>query len=238
MTQDMRYYYDYTVSPLGNLFYKTLHRQLNDIKDKTVLDFGSGFAFTSNFFAKHNKVVAVEYYQDMIDAAQKKHPFTQLCGDVSTLKNFEDESFDVVVLHLVLEFIDNQEHLVSELLRLLKKGGILSVVRHNRAGRIIQATVTEYNIAETIKLLNKEPSFSSAFGNICYYENEDLLNLAKGKLKLIKEQGVRSIASLCSAEDMQSKNWLEDMLMVEWELLKMQEFIDIAYFKHLTFIKV
>ncbi len=238
MTNSMKFYYDYTISPLGQLFYKTVHRQLGDINNKKVLDFGSGFAFTSNFLAKNNDVTAVEYLQEMIDAAEQRHPFKQLNGDVTQLKQFDNESFDVIILHLVLEFIDEPQNIIDEIVRLLKKDGFVSVVRHNRAGRIIQSVVQDYDIEETRRLLKGSPSFSSAFGDINYYDNDALLQLSNNYLKINSVMGVRTIASLCTAEMMDREDWLTDMLEIEWELLKQQPFVENAYFNHLILAKI
>ncbi len=238
MTEEMKLYYDYTVSPLGQLFYKTVHQQLGEIANKKILDFGSGFAFTSNYLAKNNEVTAVEYLPEMIEAVNQKHRFTQINGDVSVLKKIEDESFDVIILHLVLEFVDDAKTILDEIIRLLKKDGYISVVRHNANGRIIQSVVQDYNLDETKKLLSGAPSFSSAFGDIKYYGNDTLLELADDKLKIESVWGVRAIASLCSAEMMGRTDWLNNMFDIEWELLKQRSFVENAYFNHLILSKV
>ncbi len=237
MTNDMKLYYDYTVSPLGQVFYKTVWRQLETIKEKKVLDFGSGFGFTSNFFAKNNDVIAIEIDKTMIDACKGENPFHQINGDLCALQQFENESFDVVVCHLVFEFVDNPKEILSELVRVLKKDGIISIVRHNREGRIIQSVVQDYDLTETKKLLQGNPSYSSAFGNINYYKNDDLLAWANNTLKIENVYGLRALASLHNADVQSKENWVEDMLQIEWELLQQQSFIDIAYFNHLILKK-
>ncbi len=60
MNAELKLYYDYTVSPLGKLFYKTVFHQLEKYENMKVLDFGSGFGFTANFLSKKNDVTAVE----------------------------------------------------------------------------------------------------------------------------------------------------------------------------------
>ncbi len=237
MTNDMKLYYDYTVSPLGQVFYKTVWRQLESIQNKVVLDFGSGFGFTSNFLAKNNDVVAIEMDKTMIDTCTGENPFNQITGDLSALQHFERESFDVVVCHLVFEFVESPQTFLKELLRVLKKGGVISIVRHNREGRIIQSVVQDYDLLETKKLLQGAPSFSSAFGNINYYNNDDILAWSNNTLKTEKMYGVRALASLHNAEVQSKENWVGDMLEIEWELLQYQAFIDIAYFHHLILKK-
>ena len=52
-----------------------------------------------------------------------------------------DETFDIIICHNVLEYIDDKETVVKALSRVLKKDGILSIAKHNRAGRVMQMAV-------------------------------------------------------------------------------------------------
>ena len=48
------------------LFKKILWKQLGNINGKYILDFGSGEGITANHFAKDNKVIAVEPWEEML----------------------------------------------------------------------------------------------------------------------------------------------------------------------------
>ncbi len=235
MNDGMKLYYDYTLSPLGKLFYRTVWKQLEDVKGKKVLDFGSGFAYTTNFLAENNEVTALELDADIIKAAEKQHEYTQIHGDVSWLKNVADETFDVVICHLVFEFVktDERKIIIAELMRVLKKDGFISLIQHNRAGRVVQAVVQEYNLEDAENILNGGYSFSSAFGDIRYYSHEDLLQWTDDKMYISKVDGVRTLASLHNVDVCSLENWVDDMFKMEWQLLQHKAFVDIAYFHHL-----
>ncbi len=237
MNSDMKLYYDYAISPLGKLFYTTLWSQLSDITGKNVLDFGSGFAFTTNFLAQKNHVTAVEQLQSMIEHSDKRESFTQINAGIEYLASVPDESFDVVLCHLVFEFAQNREEIMRELVRVLKKGGTMSIVRHNKNGRIIQAVVQDYDLDDAVKLLEGGNSFSSAFGDIVYHTDEDILKLAEDKLKISETFGIRTLASLHGSELQQGDKWIEDMFNLESMLVNQPEFKSIAYFNHLILHK-
>ncbi len=237
MNYDMKLYYDYTVSPLGTLFYQTIWDQLSDIKEKNILDFGSGFGFTSAFLSKKNTVTALELDSTMIEACEKNASYTQLQGDLSKLHQFSDETFDMVTCHLVLEFVPDPKEILHELMRVLKKDGLLSIVRHNKNGRIIQAILQDYDLNDANNLLDGGNSFSSAFGDIKYYTNEDLLSWLDNQMRVCDIYGARVLGSLHS-EEMQAKpNWVEEMFSVESRLLKNTDFVKIAYFNHILLQK-
>ncbi|MBQ3544246.1 MAG: class I SAM-dependent methyltransferase [Lachnospiraceae bacterium] len=151
-------------------------KQLEFIKGKKVLDFGSGYGITANHFATDNNVVAVEPSKEMLESAAKDNNYMQIQGGVEALEKFEDESFDVVICHNVLEYVSDREKVLKEFNRVLKKDGIISVIKHNRAGRVMQMVVLLNDFDEAENLLNGGNSEAKQFGTINYYEDEYLID--------------------------------------------------------------
>lgn len=84
--------------------------------------------------------------------------YTQLFGGEELLAGFCDSSFDAIICHNVLEYVggsDKRTGILREFVRLLKPGGILSVVKHNRAGRVMQMAVLLDNLEEAEAILGK-----------------------------------------------------------------------------------
>lgn len=237
MDENMKLYYDYTVSPLGKLFYATAWKQMGEISGKKILDFGSGFGFTANHLAEKNQLIAIEKESSMIAVAERGNNYEQIQGDFSSLKELEDNSFDFIVCHLVFEFIENQQEILQEFHRLLKPSGRISLIRHNKLGRTIQVIVQDYDLKEAKSLLSGGNSYSSAFGDIKYYENKDLESWSDSKFHIFPSEGIRTLASLHDAETMGKEHWLEDMLVMELELQKLKETLAISYFHHVLLEK-
>ncbi len=236
MNEDMKLYYDYTISPLGKLFYKTVFKQLEEYKNLKVLDFGSGFGFTSSFLARNNDVIALEQDKSMI--LDNNPPYTQICNDLSYVKSLPEKSFDLVLCHLVLEFVDNRAEILNELVRVLKDDGVLSIVKHNKNGRILQAVVQDIDIKDAHRLLDGGFSYSSIFGDIKFYTEEELLNWIQVKMQVENTKAVRILASLHDAKTQASEHWLEEMFAIEQRLMGFDEYIKIAYFKHMFVRKI
>ena len=109
------------------LFKKIVWKQLGNIEGKKILDFGSGEGITANHFAEKNDVTAIEPSEEMLSNAWKDYGYTQIVGDVNALASFKDETFDIIICHNVLEYIDDKETVVKALARVLKKDGIMSI---------------------------------------------------------------------------------------------------------------
>ena len=231
MNENLKYYYDYTISPLGQLFYQSVWEQLPSIENKKVLDFGSGFGFTSAYISMNNEVTSIEKDEEIIKYA-KEGRYKQLNGDYNTLKSFEDKTFDVIICHLVFEFIDDYSKILKEFSRILKEDGFISIVRHNKPGRIIQALTLEEAYDEVSDLLDGKDSYSPTFGDIKYLKDEDILSNIKD-FYVESSYGVRVFASLQTNEMREKDNWIESMMRVERKVYSLDEYKNISYFNHL-----
>ncbi|HIR05235.1 MAG TPA: class I SAM-dependent methyltransferase [Candidatus Copromonas faecavium] len=150
-------------------------QQLGEINGKRILDFGSGEGITAAHYSENNSVIAIEPSEEMLSKAWRNDKYVQIAGDVSALAEFESDSFDLIICHNVLEYIDDKKTAITEMSRLLKTGGTLSIVKHNRFGRVMQMAVLLNDINRANDLLDGKNSTASKFGCIRYYEDDDIL---------------------------------------------------------------
>lgn len=219
------------------LLKRLVWRQLEFIKDKKVLDFGSGYGFTASHFGMENEVVAVEPAKEMIDKSVNDGSYVQVHGGIERLKEFNDESFDVIICHNVLEYVPDKERVLKEFDRLLKKEGILSVVKHNRAGRVMQMVVLLNNFDEARNILNGGNSVASQFGTIGYYEDEYLTDILAG-YDTVKNYGIRTFWDLQQNQEIhKDEEWQEKMIEMEERVSEINEYRKIAFFHHIILKK-
>ena len=141
MAANIQAYLENLKQPWGQIYYDILFDQLQDIKGKRVLDFGSGFGLVANHLAQENQVLAIEPNEEMVALRTQDYPYQQLVGSLDQLESFEDASFDVILCHNVLEYVENRKAVLKAFIRLLKPGGLLSIVKHNEVGRVLQTVV-------------------------------------------------------------------------------------------------
>ena len=219
------------------LLKRILWSQLGDIKGKKILDFGSGEGITANHFAKDNEVVAVEPWEEMLQNRWQDYGYVQIHGDNSAIAEMEDNSFDMVFCHNVLEYIDDKEQVVKELCRVLKPGGKLSLVKHNRAGRVMQMAVLLDDFDKAHDLLDGKDSAASKFGAIRYYEDAAVTDRAPS-FKLVDCFGIRTFWDLQQKQEKHGLDeWQDKMVELELRVSQMEEFRAIAFFHHLVFVK-
>ena len=97
MAANIQAYLENLQKPWGQIYYDILFEQLQDIKGKRVLDFGSGFGLVANYLAQDNQVLAVEPNQEMVALRAQDHPYQQLVGSLDQLAGLEEASFEVIL---------------------------------------------------------------------------------------------------------------------------------------------
>lgn len=113
-----------------------------------VLDAGGGFGQLSYQLAMNgHQVVLSDLSKAMLSLAQEEHALgiaeserthtsiRYLHSAIQDLDQyFEPESFDFIMCHAVLEWVEAPKKVLTDLMRLLKPGGLFSLTVYNKAG--------------------------------------------------------------------------------------------------------
>lgn len=212
--------------------------QLGEISGKKILDFGSGNGMTADHYAENNEVIAVEPDEEAIKDSYNQNKYIQLCGSIDKLYEFEDNYFDVILCHNVLEYAEGREEIVKEFARILKKGGMLSVLKHNLHGRVMQMVVLLNNFEHANELLDGKSGNAEKYGAINYYNDEDILKWSDGfVIESVLAQ--RTFWDLQQNQDIQNEEeWQKKMLGIEKRVSDIKEYKAIAFFHHVILRKV
>lgn len=216
---------------------KMIWQQLGNIKQKKILDFGSGEGVTASYYANDNDVIAVEPSEESVLNRDMENEYTQLLGSMDKLKEMEDASFDLILCHNVLEYAEDREKILKEFDRLLKPNGSISIVKHNRPGRVMQMVVLLNNFESANSLLDGHDSNAEKYGAIRYYEDSDVTRWCP-ELKIKEVHGVRTFWDLQQNQEIQKdEKWQEEVLQIESRVADIKEYRDIAFFHHLILEK-
>jgi len=231
-------YLDLVQAPWGRMFYDLLYAQLPmpDAPALKILDFGSGLGLVSNHFAARHDVTAIEPNPEMIQNRRKDNPYAQIQGGIEKLIDFDDLFFDVIFCHNVLEYIENKEPVLAGLFRVLKPGGLLSVVKHNRAGKVIHNAVFCNDPNSALALLDEDANSANAYlGTQHLYTNGDMAAwAAKFDSKIIKILGMRAFWALGQDNAVKyNGEWYQAMLKLETRAAEVEAYRNAAYFNHL-----
>ena len=233
---DIQQYKQMLEQPWGKIQYEITFAQLVHLKNKKILDFGSGLGLVSQFLGENNEVVAIEPEKEML-FAYPNHTYKKILGSLEQVEKFESESFDIVLCHNVLEYIEenNREKYLSELKRVLKQDGKLSIIKHNQVGKIMQAVVFSNDVDQALDLLKGNEFRSVSFNSGTTYTIDKLLEMSK--MKLVKYQAIRTFYSLQMNEVKTKDNWLKKMTEMELAVCDLYPYKDISFLQHVWLMK-
>lgn len=236
------YYLEHVKAPWGRIFYDLLFGQLiiPQSPKLNILDFGSGLGVTANHFAAWHSVTAIEPNEEMIGSRFRENEYKQIQGGLEILTEFEDQSFDIVFCHNVLEYIQNKEPIISEQLRVLRPNGVLSIVKHNRVGRVFKTAVFKDDPKKALSLLDSNTNDKNDYlGTQYIYSNEYISALAEkygGKVNEIF--GIGAFYALGQNSSVKYNNeWYNNMLTLENAVASVNEYKNVAFLNHLIIKK-
>lgn len=101
-------------------------------KSSKILDVGCGYGRVLNelYNNSYNNLYGIDFSEKMIERGKVLFPYLNLCVQKSASLDFEDNSFDGVILFAVLTCIikdSEQEALINEIRRVLKPDGVLYI---------------------------------------------------------------------------------------------------------------
>ena len=240
MNNDLKTYFEGMKQPMWALYYRMVGEQLSHITNSKILDFGSGLGITANYLAKNNDVVAIEPNADMAAMRICENTYEQIIGDIEQLRQQQDNLFDAVICHNVLEYAKERKDIFIELCRVLKPNGIISIVKQNRAGRIMQQVIQENSVNEAISLLNGGITNVMIFGQVNYYDMKDVKEWIGDKnINIEKVLGIRTFWSLQQNNEIKNDPiWQEKILEIEMKVSNINDYINISFFNHVLLKKI
>src|SRR6202166_1797859 len=170
------------------------------------LDIGCGTGATALRLARLGMhVTLLDSSQAMLDIAKRTAQEAGVTekivlqhGDASRLMNlFPAASFDVIVCHNVLEYLDDPITILRGAARALRNSSaILSVLVRNRAGEVFKAAIQQGDLAAAENNLTAEWGQESLYGGRVRLFTPDSLQamLKEASLGVVAERGVRVLA--------------------------------------------
>lgn len=126
------------------LFHKATYRFAREFSvGKHVLDYGCGSGYGTHYLAPYStSITGIDIASDAIEYAQKHYQAPNLHYACVKPANevplpFSDASFDTVLSFQVIEHVANPKPYLSEILRILKPGGVFVCATPDRTTRLL-----------------------------------------------------------------------------------------------------
>jgi S-adenosylmethionine-dependent methyltransferase len=172
---------------------------------------------------------------EIVERATREAGVTEMTalklGDAADLPDlFPMQSFDVILFHNVLEFVDNPVAVSCDAARALRdSSAILSVLVRNRAGEVFKAAIQAGDLAAAENNLTAEWGQDSLYGGRVRLFTPDSLRamLKAASLAVIAERGVRVVADYLPPRISRSAEY-DRIFELERKLSRRPEFTAVA----------
>lgn len=147
---------------------------------------------------------------------------------------FDAGSFDLILCHNLLEYVDDPGAVLSGAARTLRSpSGILSVLVRNLAGEVLKAAIKDGNLAASEQNLTTEWGHESLYGGrVRLFTRQSLqATLAEASLAMTAERGVRVVSDYLPPMVSRSDEY-ERIFELERKLGQRPEFAAVARYTH------
>ena len=203
-----------------------------------ILDIGGGTGTLAVRLARLGSyVTVVDESLPMLDIARSaareagvSERITLQHGDVSRLANLVPaKSFDLVVCHNVLEFIDDPGAVLRDVNRVTRdSSSMISVLVRNRAGEVMKAALVNGDLAACERNLTAEWGEESLYGGkVRLFSEETVKSMLETSFVLRAERGVRVISDYLPPKISRVDNY-EQIFELERKLGRRPEFAGVA----------
>ena len=242
-------YAAYLETPEGRLRSDLAFANLQDFLPKhadeslRALDLGCGTGATAVRLARLGiHVTLLDCSPAMLDIAQRAAREAGIAekivlkhGDATQLASlFPVRSFDVILCHNILEYVDDPEAVLRDAARALRdSSAILSILVRNQAGEVLKAAIQAADLGAAENSLTAESGQESLYGGRVRLFKSDSLQrmLNTASLEMIAERGVRVVADYLPTAVSRSTEY-DRIFELERKLGIRPEFAAVARYTH------
>lgn len=247
---DVDKYAAYLETPEGrlrlDLAFANLQEFLGPAKNKDslrALDLGCGPGTTAVRLTRLGlQVTLLDSSSAMLDLAQcaaqqagVAEKITSMLGDATRLADlFTAQSFDVILCHNLLEYVDDPQAVICGAARMMRdSSAILSVLVRNQAGEVLKAAIQAGDLATAENNITAEWAQESLYGGKLrlFTANGIEAMLKTASLTLTAKRGVRVIADYLPPRISRDAEYGR-IFELEHKLGRLPEFAAVARYTH------
>ena len=253
-------YRDYLEGPYGRLRQEVAWRRVSTFIETVwganpaplrVFDAGCGTGeLTLRLAAKGHQVVLLDPVEEMLRLAMEKakalsppptFPPCFLQGALEEAPSlFKEGAFDLVLCHLLLEYLPDPRPALAALRHVLRPGGLLSLIALNRWQEPLRLAIRDRKLDEARSALARQSSQDSLFGlpRLAFGREELKPFLEEAGLEILEEGGISIFIDYLPKEAIEDPSPFEALLSLEEEAGKSSPLKDVARYLHLFGLRI
>lgn len=218
--------------PWGKLLYRisrfNIQRHL-DNHPLRILDVGGGNGFNSIYFAQQGHTVTLlDYSSVMLSDAQQaaeqegvSEKITFCLADVGEIQDFfHGQQFDLILCHLMIEFVSEPKKVLKNISNLMAPKGLLSLLDGNRYSEVYRKAVQANDLVAALKVVDTKEYFHPWFNRLTpLFSNAEIIDIMRAyRCEVVGDYGIRCICDYLPNEPKYEAEYFEALEQLERKL--------------------
>jgi len=218
--------------PWGKLLYSISHSNIQrhiDHHPLRILDVGGGNGFDSVFFAKQGHSVALlDYSPRMLyeakQAAEEEDVLERISfyrTDVSDILDFfHGQQFDLIICHLMLEFVTAPQQAMNDICTLMGQSGLLSIVDANRYSEVYRRAIQLNDLEAALQAIDTREYFHPWFDRLTpLLSSAEMLAILRGNsCDVVGDYGIRCLCDYLPNKPKYESEYYRRLEQLEFKL--------------------
>ena len=219
--------------PWGRLRYSTarmnIARHISKDRILRILDVGGGDGMDAIYYAKSGHDVTITDCSPIMLAEAEKSAVKQ--GVAGKLKIYQTEPdivadfyderpFDLILCHMMIEFVPDARVFLSSICKLLKPGGLLSLIDTNRYSDVYMKSFQMNDLRDALEVLGAKEYFHPWVNRLTprFSADELIDQLRDYHCALVKHYGILNICAYLPNEPKFEVQYFSELEKLEYQL--------------------
>lgn len=219
--------------PWGQLRYHTsqmnIARHISKERMFRILDVGGGDGMDAIYYAKLGHCVTIIDCSPTMLAEARRSAEKQGVGEQLTIYQTEPDSvpnlngeqpFDLVLCHMMIEFVPDARVFLKGICKMLRPGGLLSLIDTNRYSDVYMKSFQMNSLPDALGALGAKEYFHPWVNRLTprFSGNELIDQLRENKCSLVGHYGILNICAYLPNEPKFEAQYFRDLEKLEYQL--------------------
>lgn len=230
--QVLQMWKDENTMPWGRLRYDTSRMNIarhTDEKMLRILDVGGGDGMDAIYYAKMgHSVTLTDSSSTMLSEAKKSAEKQGVSGQLKFFQTepdglpgiLDEQLFDLILCHMMIEFVPDAQALLSEMCKLLVTGGLISILDTNRYGDVYMKAFQMNSLPDALKAVEMKEYFHPWVNWLTprFSADDFIYQMEENGCALVGHYGVLNICAYLPNEPKFNPQYFYELIELEHQL--------------------
>jgi len=214
-----------------------------------ILDIGGGNGLNSIHFAQQgHSVTLLDYSPAMLSEAKQAVEKEEISGQITICqadagaiqKLFQGQQFDLILCHLMIEFVPEPRSVLQNICELIAPGGLLSILDANRYSEVYRKAIQANDLVAALNVVDTKEYFHPWFSRLTpLFSSAEMIDILQANgCEVVGDYGIRCLCDYLPNEPKYEMEYFKKLEQLERKLTDIYPYNLLARFYQVIMQKV